>query len=153
MSTDYEIIDGDLRFTRVFDAPRELVFAAWTDPERVQVWWGCAQTTSVASTVELRVGGAYRHVMQVEGAGEVVLAGEFTEVDPPRKLSYRVQGGPVEGMEDLPDTTTTVEFLERGDQTELRLTISGLSESQFKDIVTGGWRAGLAKLEGALVTA
>jgi uncharacterized protein YndB with AHSA1/START domain len=100
---------GRLVVTAIFDAPRERVFAAWTDPKQVQVWWGCAQATAVVSTVDLRVGGVYRHVMQVAGCGECTVSGEFIEVDPPRRLAFRVKGARIDGHPEMPETTTAMD--------------------------------------------
>jgi uncharacterized protein YndB with AHSA1/START domain len=137
--------DG-LVVSAVFNAPRERVFAAWTDPQRVQSWWGCAQATSVESTVDLRVGGVYRHVMQVAGCGECIADGVFTEVDPPRRLAFRMKGQNIEGYPPVPDSTTTVEFTALGNRTEVRLTVVGLAGTPFEGIVAEGWTAGLEKL-------
>ena len=152
MSTKIEVIEGVLHLSRRFEAPPELVFAAWTEPEMVCVWWGCDRTESVESTVDLRVGGEYRHVMQLREAGEVVFVGHFTEVDPPSRLAYTAKGGPVEGMPDLPDTTTNVEFEGDGGGTLLRMRIEGLSGTPYEGIVTGGWQAGLQKLAAQILS-
>ena len=156
MSTTIERVGDDLRMTRVFAAPVELVFSAWTEPERVQAWWGCANTRKVVSTIDLRVGGKFTHVMQIDGAGECTVEGVITELDPPRRLAWFVAGGPVEGgpdmppMPDMPDTTTTVELADHPDGTELRLTVTGLAGTPYADIVQGGWSAGLEKLSAAV---
>jgi uncharacterized protein YndB with AHSA1/START domain len=137
---------ADVVLTRTFDAPPELVFRAWTDPDMVQEWWGCAQATKVTSTVDLRVGGAFRHVMQVAGCGQCTAAGAFTEVAPPRRLVFELQGGGEEGVPQMPPTLNIVDFIPRAGKTELRLTVCGLAGTPYKDIITAGWRAGLAKL-------
>lgn len=152
MSTRTEVIDGKLCLTRTFDAPRSLVFDAWTRPEMVQTWWGCSRTTSVESTIDLRVGGEYRHVMQLEGIGPMTAMGTFTVVDPPERIAYTSPGGEFEGMPPMPDTTTTVVFVEVEGRTELRMTIEGLAGTPYLDIVQGGWGAGLEKLEKQLAS-
>ena len=144
---------GDrLIVTAVYEATRERVFAAWTDPKQVQVWWGCAEATSVESTVDLRVGGDYRHVMQVAGCGECVVAGKFTEVDPPKRLAFWAKGQQIEGYPDAPDTTTAIDFIALVNRTEVRLTIVGLAGSPFEGNVAEGWQAGLTKLTELLAS-
>ena len=71
MSTDVKFEDGHLIVSRVYDAPRELVFEAWVETSKVQQWWGCAECTSVRSEIDLEVGGRYNHHMTIAGAGEV----------------------------------------------------------------------------------
>lgn len=145
MSTKTEVIGSDLVVTRTFRARRDLVFNAWTDPEQVQSWWGCGDTTGVTSTVDLRVGGEYRHVMRIKEAGEYSMEGTFTEVDPPKRLAYTVPGQEIGGFE-TPETLTSIDFLERGDRTEVRLIMHGIAATPLKDIVTGGWTAAFDKL-------
>jgi uncharacterized protein YndB with AHSA1/START domain len=145
MTPKVERTGGLLIVTATFNASRERVFAAWTNADQVQAWWGCGQATSVVSTVELRVGGKYCHVMQV-GDCECVIDGVFTEVDAPRRLAFWAKGQSIEGHPPSPDTTTVVEFSESGGRTDVRLTVSGLAETPFEDLVADGWRAGLEKL-------
>jgi uncharacterized protein YndB with AHSA1/START domain len=138
---------GDLLVvTTVVNAPPERVFAAWMEPQQVRAWMGCAQALSVQSTIEARVGGVYRHVLQLAGGGECTVDGEFTELDPPRRLAYRVRAERVEGRPGMPEHTTTVDFLARGRRTEVRVTIVGLAGSPVQGFIAHGWQAGLDKL-------
>lgn len=150
MKTQIEIVGEDVQFIRTFAAPRETVFEAWTDPEKVQMWWGCAQTTSVQSAVDLQVGGEYTHVMQIEGAGRHVMKGVFTEVDPPRRLAYSIQAKPTAGMPTPPPAEITIDFRDRGGETEVCLTVIGLNASEYKDIIRQGWKAAFDKLSRLL---
>ena len=147
MKTKIEIVDEELRLTRSFAAPRELVFAAWTEADRVQSWWGCGQRTAVESEVDLRVGGAYRHRMTIGGVGDCIVEGTFTEVDPPNRIAYTVPGGPAGEMGEIPDSTTTIEFFQEGESTLLKMTIVGLGGTPFENIVQIGWNDALDKLE------
>ena len=141
MNGETERLPDGLRITRTFDAPRSLVFEAWTQPERLQAWWGCKDATSVRSFVDLRVGGEYRHVFEIKGHGEFDMVGHFTIYDPPAHLAWTVPGG--EGM---PTTHTDVTFEELDQQTRLCLTVTGLDAEQMCDIVTEGWTHSLQKL-------
>jgi len=102
-------------------------------------------------TIDLRVGGTYRHVMQITGAGECTVEGKITELDPPARFAYVVPGAPAaHGMPPLPETTTTVELVEQAGGTLLTMTITGLASTPFEDIVSGGWQAGFEKLAASL---
>lgn len=81
--TDLEIVSE-----RVFDAPRERVFAAWTDAELIPKWWGLRSTETVVDELDLRVGGAWRFVERMEDGTEVGFRGSYREVVPPERLVY-----------------------------------------------------------------
>ncbi len=72
--------------TRVFDAPRELVFEAMTSPEHIKRWYGPRGTELTSCEIELRVGGRFRYVMQGPDGGEVAFSGTYREVDPPARI-------------------------------------------------------------------
>ena len=138
MKNEIEVQGDQLRITRTFDAPRELVFAAWTEPERLRVWGGCAGSTIRSVTLDLRVGGEYRTVMDIDGVGEMTALGTYTEVDPPRRIAYRLRWEPAHAPG---ETTITVDFLERGGQTEVRLVQDGLGSDEMREAARGGWIA------------
>lgn len=73
---------------RIFDAPRERVFAAWTDADLVPRWWGLRRTTTIVDELDLRVGGAWRFVERMEDGTEVGFRGSYREVVPPERLAY-----------------------------------------------------------------
>ena len=81
-----------LTFSRAFNAPRELVFAAWTEPEHVKRWFGPRVFTLPVCEIDLRPGGAFRCVMRgpagTEFAGDYAMGGEYREVVPPERLVY-----------------------------------------------------------------
>jgi uncharacterized protein YndB with AHSA1/START domain len=77
--------DTELLITRVFDAPAELVFKAWTTPELVKRWWGFEGSEWLVCEVDLRVGGRWRWVIRDRGM-EVGFNGEYREIDRPRRL-------------------------------------------------------------------
>ncbi|HEX8235025.1 MAG TPA: SRPBCC domain-containing protein [Abditibacteriaceae bacterium] len=74
--------------SRVFDAPRSLVFEAWTKPEHVRRWWGCRASTLAICEVDLREGGAYRYVMQMPDGSEYPFKGVYREITAPRRLVH-----------------------------------------------------------------
>ena len=148
MSTEVKFEDGNLVVTRVFDAPRDLVFEAWVETSKVQEWWGCAQCTSVRSEIEPRVGGRYDHHMTIEGAGEVPGHATLVEFDPPRRLAYSSASpdGSSEAM------TVTVDFSEVDGGTKVRLVHAGIpdmrvpGDQELREIVREGWSAAFGKL-------
>ena len=97
--------DGpDLVFERTFDAPREAVWKAFTDPELVPRWWGRHGTTTIVAEMDVRPGGKWRYISRADDREEVVFYGEYLEVDPPRgykwTFMFDVEGvGPMGGPE------------------------------------------------------
>jgi uncharacterized protein YndB with AHSA1/START domain len=95
---------GDLTFERTFDAPREKVWKAITDPEAVPHWWGKHGTTTIVEEMDVRPGGKWRYVSRAGDRDDVTFYGEYLEVDPPRGFKWTfmfdVEGiGPMGGPE------------------------------------------------------
>src|SRR5262245_49094037 len=80
------IPERELTITRVFDAPRELVFKAWTEPERFARWWGPKGWTTPHVTIDARPGGRIHFCMRSPEGIEIWNGGVFREVDPPSRL-------------------------------------------------------------------
>jgi uncharacterized protein YndB with AHSA1/START domain len=78
--------DTEILITRQFDAPRHLVWRAWTTPELVRRWWHANRGEMTVCEIDLRVGGKWRYAMDVEGFGEVGFHGEYREVVPDERL-------------------------------------------------------------------
>jgi uncharacterized protein YndB with AHSA1/START domain len=105
-STETTVIyqDGtDLVFERTFDAPRELVWKAFMDPELVPRWWGPHATTTTVAEMDVRVGGKWRYISRAPDRDDVSFFGEYLELDPPKGFRWTflfdveglgVQGGP-----------------------------------------------------------
>jgi uncharacterized protein YndB with AHSA1/START domain len=96
--TEYQIEPGkqEIVVTRVFDAPRELVFKACTDPSLIAKWWGPRRYTTIASKMDVRPGGAWRFV-QHDGAGnEFAFSGVYHSVDAPARTvqTFEFEGVP-----------------------------------------------------------
>ncbi|MGH9025443.1 MAG: SRPBCC family protein [Acidimicrobiia bacterium] len=77
--------DTEILITRVFDAPANLLFKAWTTPELVKRWWGFETSEWLVCDIDLRVGGQWRWVVR-EGDIEVGFHGEYREIEPPGRL-------------------------------------------------------------------
>ena len=96
--------DGDLVFERVFDATREQVWKALTDPEIVPKWWGKHGTTTTVVEMDVRPGGRWRYISSAPDRDDVVFYGEYLEVTPPEgykwTFMFDVDGvGPMGGPE------------------------------------------------------
>jgi uncharacterized protein YndB with AHSA1/START domain len=87
--------DREIGMTRVFDAPRELVYQAYTDPNHVPHWWGPRRMTTTVNTLDVRPGGAWRIVQRDPEGNEYGFRGEYREVVPPERLVYTFE---FEGM-------------------------------------------------------
>jgi uncharacterized protein YndB with AHSA1/START domain len=95
---------GDLIFERTFDAPRDKVWKAFTDPEAIPRWWGKHGTTTIVEEMDVRPGGQWRYVNRASDREEVAFYGEYLEVDPPKGFKWTfmfdVEGvGPMGGSE------------------------------------------------------
>jgi uncharacterized protein YndB with AHSA1/START domain len=143
-----------LELSRVFDAPRELVFKAWTDASQFKQWFGAAACDGGALQsvkVDARVGGKYR--LQVRRAdGEFyTTVGVYREVKPPERLvftwAFEKDGSGEEfGEVEPPETLVTLEFRARGKQTELILTHENFASPESRDRHEQGWTRCLNEL-------
>jgi uncharacterized protein YndB with AHSA1/START domain len=80
--------DREVSMTRVFNAPRELVFAAYTDPRHVPNWWGLRRSTTIVDKMDVRPGGLWRYIQREPDGAEYGFNGEYREVVPPERLVY-----------------------------------------------------------------
>ena len=112
--------DQEIRMTRLFNAPRDLVFDAMTKPEHVREWWGrLGDGYSVpVCEIDLRVGGAWRFVNRHPG-GEAAFSGEYREITRPSRLVF------TEIFEEFPDSVSVVtsEFTDEAGKTRLTATV------------------------------
>lgn len=132
-----------LTIRRLLTASRDRVFAAWLDPVMLPRWMGPAGFRSATVEVDARVGGHFRIVMH--GDRDYDHHGEYLEIDPPSKLAFTWIS---EGTAQL-TSRVTVELYERGGQTELVLTHSGLPVSEVRSH-TEGWTEIAGRLAAAL---
>ena len=89
--------DTQILITREFDAPKHLVYKAWTTPELVKRWWHANRGEMTVCDIDLRVGGKWRYVMNAEGFGEVGFHGQYREIVPNERLVS------TEAYEGIPD--------------------------------------------------
>lgn len=139
----------ELRIERVFDAPRELVFRAWLDPEQLSQWYGPAQFSAPREriTVEPEPGGRWELVM-VQGAGgdEHPLRSRIVELVEPELLVIENEAMPEHGMA---ATRTRVEFHDDGGKTRMVMT-DGPYEQRMGEMAGQGWAGAFDKLAGVV---
>jgi uncharacterized protein YndB with AHSA1/START domain len=150
--------DFTLQIRRTFAAPREKVFAAWTDPAQLEKWM-CREVAAHAvihHQQDIRTGGRYQMEIRDSLKNEVYWGqGVYLEVSPPEKLRFtwcwtkdRPDGENMHpGAE---ETEVVVEFLARGDATELILTHAGFPNEELRKDHDGGWNGCLDILEGVV---
>jgi uncharacterized protein YndB with AHSA1/START domain len=120
--------DTQILITREFDAPKHLVWKAWTTPELVRRWWHANRGEMTVCEIDLRVGGTWRYAMDVEGFGEVGFHGEYREIVPNERLvSTEVYEGIPDADEHAALDTLTLE------EVDGRTTMTVLVEHQTKE--------------------
>jgi uncharacterized protein YndB with AHSA1/START domain len=156
MPSQAEAHKRELVITRIFDAPRELVFKAWTDPKHVAQWWGPRGFTNPVCEMDVRPGGAI--LIHMRGPDGVVFPtkGVFREIVEPERLVFTDSA--LEDEEGNPqfETLTTVTFAEHEGKTKLTLHVivvkaEMVAEGAFAGMEEG-WNQSLDKLTEYLAT-
>ena len=136
--------DQEVLVTRIFDAPRERVFDAWTDPDQVAAWY-CPEhfdTPRERIHIDLRVGGRYELTMvQSGGAREFTIGYEIVELSEPELIVMRSDPMPEAGMHEA--TVVRVQFHDHGDKTRMTLSDSPQPAASHAE---AGWNAAFDKL-------
>lgn len=151
----------DVTIERIFDAPRALVWKAWTDPEHLMRWWGPKDFTSPACTLDLRVGGRYLFCMQAPDGQNYWSTGTFNEIIPLKRLVWTdsfadEQGNVVPGSyygmgDDFPlEMLVTITFEDHDGKTKLTLHHAGLPAGEMADMTGVGWSQSFDKLAASL---
>jgi uncharacterized protein YndB with AHSA1/START domain len=150
-----------VEITRIFDAPRELVWHAWTDPQHMMRWWGPKGFTSPACTIDLRVGGKYHFCMQAPDGQKIWSTGIYQELVAPARLVYTDSFADEEGNtvpasyygmgDDIPFAMViTVTFEDLGGKTKMTLHHAGLPAGEMSDMTAAGWNESFDKLAASL---
>ena len=137
-----------LVITRTFSVPRERVFKAWTTADQLARWFSPTDEYQVKATVDLRVGGAYRIEMHHSGGNVNTVIGTYQQIDAPQKLSFtwRWEGSPA------PDTLVTIDFIPRGDATDVTMTHEKLLTIESRDQHEKGWIGCMGRLDRTLAS-
>jgi uncharacterized protein YndB with AHSA1/START domain len=144
--------DTQILITRVFDAPRHLVYKAWITPELIKRWWSGDRGTVTLAEVDLRVGGTWRYVMTADQGFEVAFHGEYKEIVPNERIvATEVFEGMPEG-----EALTTNTFTEKAGRTTLTM-LSEHSSQMFRDMVVnsgmeGGMQESMDHLEQVAIS-
>jgi uncharacterized protein YndB with AHSA1/START domain len=137
--------DEQILITREFDAPKHLVYKAWTTPELVKRWWNAKRGEVTIAEIDLRVGGKWRWVMIADGGFEVGFHGEYLELVPDERIvTTEVYEGLPEGVsEEEGGTVNTATFAEAEGRTTLTLLIQAANKTSRDAIIDSGMEAGL----------
>jgi uncharacterized protein YndB with AHSA1/START domain len=137
--------DEQILITREFDAPKHLVYKAWTTPELVKRWWNAKRGEVTIAEIDLRVGGKWRWVMIADGGFEVGFHGEYLELVPDERIvTTEVYEGLPDGVsEEEGGTVNTATFAEADGGTTLTLLIQAANKTSRDAIIDSGMEAGL----------
>jgi uncharacterized protein YndB with AHSA1/START domain len=127
--------DREIVLTRAFDAPRELVFEAWTNPEHVRHWWGLRSSSMILCEADVRPGGSWRYVTTGEDGQEVPFTGVYREITPPERL-VSTEVYDVEPFNSGDPAVNTVTFTEEDGRTLTTVT-TVYPTKEVRDFVLG----------------
>jgi uncharacterized protein YndB with AHSA1/START domain len=131
--------DEQILITREFDAPRHLVFEAWTTPELVRRWWHAKRGEVTVVEIDLRVGGTWRYAMVTDDGFEVAFHGEYREIVPNERIVYtEVYEGMPEGQ-----AVSTVTFTEADGRTTATILVQHSTKEHRDAHIESGMEAGL----------
>jgi uncharacterized protein YndB with AHSA1/START domain len=138
--------DVRLEIKRFINAPRERVYAAWTDPAQLKQWFGPENVQTRKLVADTRPGGMFRWDLTDPDGEEMTMRGEFRELVPSKKIVFTWRWDDDEVWENR-TSIVTVELSDRDGGTELRLTHEQLPNEQSRDRHNDGWNSVLDKLE------
>jgi uncharacterized protein YndB with AHSA1/START domain len=141
--------DTQILITREFDAPRRLVWRAYTEPELIKRWWAGLRGTVTSVDVDLRVGGHWRYVMEANGGFEVAFHGEYREITPQERLVN------TEAFEGIPDpdgnaALVTTTLVEKDERTFMEVLVETTSKEGRDAIINSGMEGGMQESYDAL---
>jgi len=131
--------DEQILITRDFDAPKHLVYKAWTTPELVKRWWNAKRGDVTNAEIDLRVGGRWRYVMVTDDGFEVGFHGEYREIVPNERIvSTEVYEGMPEG-----EAVNTLTLTEEDGRTTLTVLVQHTSKEHRDAHIDSGMEAGM----------
>jgi len=153
--------DREILITRIVDAPRELVWKAWTEPEHFMRWWGPKDFTSPFCKIDLRVGGAYLNCMRSPGGQDYWTTGIYLEIVEPDRIVYTDSFADEEGNvvpathyglgADFPlESQVTVVLEELDGKTKMTMKHIGLPSGETYENTAAGWNESFDKLARSL---
>ena len=138
--------EDQILITREFDAPRHLVYKAFTTPELVKRWWGAKRGEVTLADIDLRVGGKWRYVaVTTDGGFEVGFHGEYREIVPNERIvsTETYEGLPAGVSEEDGTTVNTATFSEADGRTTLTILVQAPSKETRDAIIDSGMEAGM----------
>jgi uncharacterized protein YndB with AHSA1/START domain len=132
-------MDEQILITREFDAPKELVYKAFTTPELVKRWWNAKRGEVTVAEIDLRVGGTWRYVIVADGGFEVGFHGEYREIVPNERI---VSTEVYEGYPDE-EAVNTATFTEEDGRTTLTILVQHTSKEARDAHIESGMEAGM----------
>ena len=139
-----------LEIKRFINAPRERVYAAWTDPAQLRQWFGPATAETDNLIADVRPGGEFRWDLRNCDGKKMTIRGEYREVQPGKRIVFTWQWQDDEDWKDCV-SVVTVELSDRDGGTEVRLTHDQLPSAESRDRHNEGWNSVLDKLEEFLL--
>jgi uncharacterized protein YndB with AHSA1/START domain len=131
--------DREIRIERVFDAPRDKVFATYTNPDLIPEWWGPRETTTIVDEMDVRTGGRWRFVSRTSDGSETAFRGAYREVTPPERIVQTFEWEPMAGHVSVETAT----FEDLGDGTKVT-TVSLFHTTEERDgFLASGMERGL----------
>ena len=143
--TDTQTADRELVITRVIDAPRRLVFKAWTEAEHAARWWGPQGFTSLGFQMDVRVGGRFRCGMRSPQGTDHWKVGVYREIVEPERIVFTFAWEDAAGNPGH-ELLTTVTFDEDGSKTRLTLRQAQFTTREWRDDHMRGWTSTLERL-------
>ena len=134
INTDKREITG----TRIFNAPRELVFKVITDPKLIPQWWGPRRLTTTVEQMEVKVGGVWRYIQRDAEGHEFAFNGVYREITPPERLVYTFEFEEIRGHE----MVETLIFTAEGDKTRMTDIMAFQSLEDLEGMVQSGMEEG-----------
>lgn len=137
--------DDQILITREFDAPKHLVYRAWTTPELVERWWSGQRGAMRSVEIDLRVGGRWRYVMTAGGGREVAFHGEYREIVPDERL-VTTEVFEMPDTPEPPDTEVplnTITFTEEDGRTSLTYLVQCPGRELRDTILDSGMETGM----------
>jgi glutathione S-transferase len=139
-----------LEIKRFVNAPRERVYAAWTELAELQRWFGPEEVRTIKIAADVRVGGKYRWDLVKQDGEQWACLGEYRELVPGRKIVFTWKWEDDEAWENH-DSVVTVELSDRDGGTEVKLTHEKLPSEESRDRHNEGWNSVLDRLEKFLL--
>ncbi len=137
----------EITITRVFDAPRELVFRAFSEPEQVRQWWGPTGWTMPVCTIDFRTGGEWRYCIRNAAGEEHCARAVYHRIVPPQEIVFSDAMVDAQGkvIEALPKKRTSVIFDDLGGKTQITVYVQAASPADLEKLLTLGFKQGFGQ--------